>query len=88
MMGEVYENGVILYSHHYNLSKINSPLIYRGLNRAKEMLGYFNSINHTFCSPIGSLAGASATTQKTLTVVIKYDKKGLVKDFSYHASKF
>ena len=33
-------------------------------------------------------AGARATTQKTLTVVIKFDKKGLVKDFSYHSSKF
>ena len=35
-----------------------------------------------------SQAGASATTQKTLTVVIKFDKRSLVKDFSYHASKF
>lgn len=35
-----------------------------------------------------SQAGASATTQKTLTVIIKFDKQSLVKDFSYHASKF
>lgn len=35
-----------------------------------------------------SQAGASATTQKTLTVVIKFDRNSLVKDFSYHASKF
>lgn len=35
-----------------------------------------------------SQAGASATTQKTLTVVIKFDRESLVKDFSYHASKF
>lgn len=33
-------------------------------------------------------AGAVSTTQKTLTVVIKYDTKGLVESFSYHASKF
>lgn len=33
-------------------------------------------------------AGASATTQKTLTVVIKFDDAKKVKDFSYHASKF
>jgi len=33
-------------------------------------------------------AGASARTQKTLTVVIKFDKKKRVKDFSYHSSKF
>ncbi len=34
-------------------------------------------------------AGAMATTQKTLTVVIKFDKNsGLVESFSYHTSKF
>lgn len=36
----------------------------------------------------GREAGAVSTTQKTLTVVIKYDAKGLVESFSYHASKF
>ena len=33
-------------------------------------------------------AGAAAQTQKTLTVVIKYDEKQLVKSLSYHSSKF
>ncbi|MHC4150348.1 MAG: hypothetical protein ACYSR5_12820 [Planctomycetota bacterium] len=33
-------------------------------------------------------AGATAQTQKTLTVVIKFDEKGLVKNLAYHASKF
>ncbi len=33
-------------------------------------------------------AGAVSTTQRTLTVVIKYGKDKLVKSFSYHASKF
>ena len=33
-------------------------------------------------------AGASATTQKTLTVVVKFDRSSRVKDFSYHSSKF
>lgn len=33
-------------------------------------------------------AGASATTQRTLTVVIKFDRLSKVKDFSYHATKF
>lgn len=33
-------------------------------------------------------AGAASSTQKTLTVVIKFDKNGLVESFSYHASKF
>ena len=33
-------------------------------------------------------AGAASSTQKTLTVVIKYNDQGLVDSFSYHASKF
>ncbi len=33
-------------------------------------------------------AGASSSTQRTLTVVIKFDKNSSVRDFSYHSSKF
>ncbi len=33
-------------------------------------------------------AGASATTQKTLTVVIKYSKAGTVNSATYHSSTF
>ena len=36
----------------------------------------------------GRAAGASATTQKTLTVIIKFDANRQVDTFSYHASKF
>lgn len=35
-----------------------------------------------------SRSGAASTTQRTLTVVIKYDANNKVKSFSYHASKF
>lgn len=33
-------------------------------------------------------AGAAATTQRTLTVIIKFDANRQVQTFSYHASKF
>jgi outer membrane protein assembly factor BamE (lipoprotein component of BamABCDE complex) len=33
-------------------------------------------------------AGAMSTTQKTLTVIIKFDKNNTVESFSYHSSKF
>jgi outer membrane protein assembly factor BamE (lipoprotein component of BamABCDE complex) len=36
----------------------------------------------------GYESGASSTTQKTLTVVIKFDQDHLVETFSYHSSKF
>jgi outer membrane protein assembly factor BamE (lipoprotein component of BamABCDE complex) len=35
-----------------------------------------------------SAAGAAATTQKTLTVVIKFDGAQRVETFSYHSSRF
>jgi len=36
----------------------------------------------------GGRSGAAAVTQRTLTVVIKFDVNSKVKSFSYHASKF
>jgi outer membrane protein assembly factor BamE (lipoprotein component of BamABCDE complex) len=36
----------------------------------------------------GSGTGAASTTQKTLTVVIKFDEQGAVRDFAYHTSRF
>ena len=33
-------------------------------------------------------AGASSTSQKTLTVIIKFDTRGMVRDFAYHTSSF
>lgn len=33
-------------------------------------------------------SGASASTQKTLTVIIKFDQARRVRDFAYHASTF
>jgi outer membrane protein assembly factor BamE (lipoprotein component of BamABCDE complex) len=45
-------------------------------------------------SSVGAVAGASgsqasgATSQRTLTVIIKFDGDGLVRDFAYHTSRF
>lgn len=33
-------------------------------------------------------AGATASSQRTLTVIIKFDEANLVRDFSYHTSRF
>lgn len=35
-----------------------------------------------------SSAGASSTSQRTLTVIIKFDKESKVRDFAYHTSRF
>jgi outer membrane protein assembly factor BamE (lipoprotein component of BamABCDE complex) len=33
-------------------------------------------------------SGAASTSQRTLTVIIKFDKEGKVRDFAYHSSRF
>jgi outer membrane protein assembly factor BamE (lipoprotein component of BamABCDE complex) len=37
---------------------------------------------------VNQSSGSSATSQRTLTVVIKFDSEKKVRDFSYHSSKF
>jgi outer membrane protein assembly factor BamE (lipoprotein component of BamABCDE complex) len=36
----------------------------------------------------GGRKGSSSTTQRTLTVIIKFDKAKKVRDFAYHTSRF
>jgi hypothetical protein len=33
-------------------------------------------------------AGSSSTSQRTLTIIIKFDQDKKVRDFAYHASRF
>jgi len=33
-------------------------------------------------------SGAKSSSQRTLTVIIKFDKEGKVRDFAYHTSRF
>jgi outer membrane protein assembly factor BamE (lipoprotein component of BamABCDE complex) len=35
-----------------------------------------------------SSAGATSTSQRTLTVIIKFDEQNKVRDFAYHTSRF
>jgi len=37
---------------------------------------------------LGQSAGASSTSQRTLTIIIKYDEQKKVRDFAYHSSRF
>ncbi len=36
----------------------------------------------------GGSAGASSTSQRTLTIIIKFDQEKKVRDFAYHSSRF
>jgi len=37
---------------------------------------------------VGASSGASSTSQRTLTVIIKFDDVGKVRDFAYHTTRF
>lgn len=36
----------------------------------------------------GASSGAASTSQRTLTIIIKFDEKSRVRDFAYHTSRF
>lgn len=59
-------------------------------DRIATEVTYSDSQNALFLILAGTAgqSGAMLRTQKTLTVVIKFDDKGRVDSFSYHASKF
>ncbi len=37
---------------------------------------------------VGGNSGASSSTQRSLTVIVKFDENKKVRDFAYHSSKF
>ncbi len=37
---------------------------------------------------VGGETGARSTSQRTLTIIIKFDAEGKVRDFAYHTSRF
>ena len=45
-------------------------------------------VNALFLAGVSGRAGAAQTTQKTLTIIIKYDEASQVRDFSYRSSSF
>lgn len=59
-----------------NILVLGGAVVGSGLVGAAPSAGYSSS------------AGASSTTQRTLTVIIKFDKTGKVRDFAYHTSRF
>jgi outer membrane protein assembly factor BamE (lipoprotein component of BamABCDE complex) len=52
------------------------------------ILGWGGSAAGAASGNVSSSAGASSTSQRTLTVIIKFDRDGKVRDFSYHTSRF
>jgi hypothetical protein len=45
-------------------------------------------VNALFLAGVGGRTGASQTSQRTLTVVVRFDEVSRVRDFSYRSSSF
>jgi len=52
------------------------------------LLGFGNSGGALGGGNYSSSAGASSRSQRTLTIIIKYDNEAKARDFAYHTSKF
>lgn len=52
------------------------------------ILGWGGSAAGGVAPGYNSSSGAASRTQRTLTIIIKFDNSGKVRDFAYHTSKF
>lgn len=55
---------------------------------AALILGFGSGAAGAAVPSVSQSAGATSTTQRTLTIIIKFDEGGLVRDFAYHTSQF
>ena len=55
---------------------------------AALILGGTGGIGGLGAGSTGYDAGAKSTSQRTLTIIIKFDEERKVRDFSYHSSRF
>jgi outer membrane protein assembly factor BamE (lipoprotein component of BamABCDE complex) len=52
------------------------------------ILGFGSSAAALGSGSYSSSAGASSRSQRTLTIIIKFDLEGKVRDFAYHTARF
>jgi outer membrane protein assembly factor BamE (lipoprotein component of BamABCDE complex) len=52
------------------------------------ILGFGSGVAGAGGAGFNSSAGASSTSQRTLTIIVKFDESARVRDFAYHQSKF
>jgi outer membrane protein assembly factor BamE (lipoprotein component of BamABCDE complex) len=70
--------------------KFSTDVVYSTSNGgvAALIFGGGGSVGAGAGSSVGRSTGAASTTQKTLTVIIKFDEAKKVRDFAYHTSSF
>lgn len=72
----------------YDKISTNFAFSNSGGKLAISLFGSTDNYLYTASPSVEKSAGAASTSQKTLTIIIKMDSNGSVKDFTYHASSF
>ncbi|KGK01535.1 hypothetical protein [Thalassotalea sp. ND16A] len=73
----IYDKISTEYAHSSSSGGISSLILGFG---SEVLAGVGGSYNYK--------AGASSRSQRTLTIIIKFNKNGVVRDFAYHTSRF
>lgn len=59
-----------------------------GLGTAAGLAGFPGSLSGSLGGNYNKQSGAASITQRTLTVIVKFNAKNVVENVSYHSSKF
>lgn len=62
--------------------------VYDKLSTETVYSSQVGGVNALFIAGVSGRTGAAQTTQRTLTVIIQFDERGTVRDFSYRSSSF
>jgi outer membrane protein assembly factor BamE (lipoprotein component of BamABCDE complex) len=96
-VGKVQKDIKIGMSNADVVAALGSPNMVTTDDQRRESWVYDKVSTEAFVSGSGGLRFfwlpkdvkvAGSTTQKTLTIIIKFDEKSKVRDFAYHSSKF
>jgi outer membrane protein assembly factor BamE (lipoprotein component of BamABCDE complex) len=68
--------------------KIATDVVYSNSGGGILVLGFASNVLLGGVGSYNRNAGAASTSQRTLTIIIKYDDDSKVRDFAYHSSRF
>jgi outer membrane protein assembly factor BamE (lipoprotein component of BamABCDE complex) len=68
--------------------KIATDVVYSNSGGGAMILGFASNVLLGGGGSYNKNAGAASTSQRTLTIIIKFDDDSKVRDFAYHSSSF
>ncbi len=68
--------------------KIATDVVYSNSGSGVLILGFASNVLLGGVGSYNRNAGAASTSQRTLTIIIKFDDDSKVRDYAYHSSRF